>query len=123
MTLWIDNLAQEAADPIEAGRMMRQCFFSLGKLTKRQLTVDFLRRLFVRKVGTNEVERMAKGIIRGEERRNPKHVVILLEMKLDDAVRIMERLKKQFMREKVSLYMTISRGGPDKEGVFVESRH
>lgn len=38
MTFWIDNLADEAADPIEAGRKMRQCYYTLEKLTKRQLT-------------------------------------------------------------------------------------
>ena len=115
MTLWIDNLAQEAADPTEAGRKMRQCFYTLGKLTKRQLTLDCLRKLCVRRVGTHEVERMARMVVRGEGRRNSKIVVNLLGMKLEDAMEMVERLKKQFMREKVALYMTISRGGMIKE--------
>ena len=42
MALWIDELAEEAADPTEAGRKMRRCFYTLGKITKRQLTVDCL---------------------------------------------------------------------------------
>ena len=53
---------------------MRQCYFTLGKLTKRQLTVDCLRKLCVRRVGTHEVERLARSFIKGETRRNPRHV-------------------------------------------------
>ena len=94
---------------------MRQCYYTLEKLTKRQLTVDCLRKLRVRKVGTNEVEGMAMKIIKGEGRRNPKIVLTLLEMKLEDAMRIVERQRKQFMREKLSLYMTINRKGMIKE--------
>ena len=60
MTLCIENLAQEAADPIVAGRKMRQYYYTLEKLTKRQLTVDFLRKLCVRKMGTHEVKKMAR---------------------------------------------------------------
>ena len=67
MTFWIDNLADEAADPTEAGRKMRQINFTLRKLTKRQLTVDCLRKLRMRKVGTNEVETMSSSMIRGRE--------------------------------------------------------
>ena len=40
VTLMIQELAMEAADPEEAGRKMRQTFYSLGKLSNRQLTVD-----------------------------------------------------------------------------------
>ena len=65
MTFWIDNLADQAADPTEAGRKMRQCYYTLEKLTKRQLTVDCLKKLRVRRVGTNEVEKMSKRMIRG----------------------------------------------------------
>ena len=35
MTFWIDELAEEAADPVGAGRKMRQCHYTLGKLTYR----------------------------------------------------------------------------------------
>ena len=115
MALWIDELAGEAADPTEAGRKMRQCFYTLGKITKRQLTVDCLRKLIVRKVGTHEVEGLAKKVIKGEERRNPKIVLSLLQMKLEDALRQVEKAKKQFLREKVGLYMSINRGGMLKE--------
>ena len=115
MTFWIDNLADQAADPTEAGRKMRQCYYTLEKLTKRQLTVDCLKKLRVRRVGTNEVEKMSKRMIRGEVRRNPKIVVTLLELKLEDAEKIVERQRKKFLREKVSLYMTINRQGMIKE--------
>ena len=43
MTSRIDELAEEAADPIEAGRKMRQVYFTHRKLTNRQLTVDLLK--------------------------------------------------------------------------------
>ena len=115
MALWIDELAGEAADPTEAGRKMRRCFYTLGKITKRQLTVNCLRKLVVRKVGTHEVEGLAKKVIKGEERRSPKIVLSLLQMKLEDALRQVEKAKKQFMREKVSLYMSINRGGVLKQ--------
>ena len=115
MAFWIDELAGEAADPTEAGRKMRRCFYTLGKITKRQLTVDCLRKLVVRKVGTHEVEGLARKVIKGEERRNPKIVLALLQMKLEDAMKQVERGKKQFMREKVSLYMSINRGGMLKQ--------
>ena len=68
MTLWIETLAEDAADPTEAGRKMRRSFFTLVKLTNRQLTVDLLRKLCERKVGTLEVEGLARKVIRGEEK-------------------------------------------------------
>ena len=115
MALWIDELAGEAADPTEAGRKMRRCFYTLEKITKRQLTVDCLRKLVMRKVGTHEVEGLAKKVIKGEERRNPKIVLSLLQMKLEDALKQVEKAKKQFSREKMSLYMSINRSGMLKE--------
>ena len=56
VTSRIDNLAREAADPHEAGWKMRQVYFTQIKLTKRQLTVDLLRKLLERGIGTHEVE-------------------------------------------------------------------
>ena len=72
MTSRINQLAREAADPEEAGKKMRQVYFTNCKLTNRQLTVDLLRKLFERGVGTHDVESIAKKIIKGEPRRNPK---------------------------------------------------
>ena len=51
MTVEIDRLAQEAADPVEAGQKMRQVYFTQVKLTNRQLTVDLLRKLYERAIG------------------------------------------------------------------------
>ena len=68
----IDELAEEAADPTEAGRKMRQVYFSHCKLTYRQLTIDLLRKLIERGVGTHEVEKLAQKVIKGESRRSPK---------------------------------------------------
>ena len=39
----------------------------------------------------------------------------MLQLKLEDALRQVEKAKKQFMREKVSLYMSINRGGVLKQ--------
>ena len=52
----INQLATEAADPFVAGEKMRQVYFAQIKLTNRQLTVDLLKKLFERGVGTHEVE-------------------------------------------------------------------
>ena len=59
MTSRIDELADEAADPFEAGKRMRQVYFTNCKLTNRQLTVDLLKKLFERGVGTHDVESIA----------------------------------------------------------------
>ena len=115
MTFWIEELAQEAADPIVAGMKMRQVFYTLNKLTNRQLTVDLLRKLYERKVGTHEVESVAKKLVKGETRRNPELVKTILQIKLDDALVWVNRIKKQLMREKVNLYISINRGGLLKE--------
>ena len=72
MTSRIDELAEEAADPTEAGRKMRQVYFSHCKLTYRQLTIDLLRKLIERGMGTHEVEKLAQKVIKGESRRSPK---------------------------------------------------
>ena len=56
MTSRINQLAEEAADPQEAGKKMRQVYFTNCKLTNRQLTVDLLRELLERGVGTRVVE-------------------------------------------------------------------
>ena len=87
MTFKIDRLAQEAADPFEAGQKMRQVYFTQVKLTNRQLTVDLLRKLFERGVGTHEVEQLAGRVIKGESRRNPEIVKNILRLKLEDAIR------------------------------------
>ena len=59
MTSRIDELAEEAADPFEAGKRMRQVYFTNCKLTNRQLTVDLLKKLYERGVGTHDVESIA----------------------------------------------------------------
>ena len=78
MTTEIERLAREAADPVEAGQKMRQVYFTQVKLTNRQLTVDLLRKLYEREIGTHEVEQLAKKVIKGESRRNPKIVQNLI---------------------------------------------
>ena len=87
MTSRIEYLAREAADPFEAGKRMRQVYFSNCKLTNRQLTVDLLKKLYERGVGTHEVESVARKVIKGEPRRNPKIVKAIIEIKLEDALR------------------------------------
>ena len=72
MTSRIEELAGEASDPNEAGQKMRQLYFTHCKLTKRQLTVDILRKLLERGVGTHDVESIAQKVIKGEPRRNPE---------------------------------------------------
>ena len=52
MTSRIDELAEEAADPHEAGKRMRQVYFTNCKLTNRQLTVDLLKKLYQRTEGS-----------------------------------------------------------------------
>ena len=64
MTFKIDRLAQEAADPFEAGKIMRQVYFTNCKLTNRQLTVDLLKKLLERGVGTHDVESIALKVIK-----------------------------------------------------------
>ena len=59
MTSRIEYLAREAADPFEAGKRMRQVYFSNCKLTNRQLTVDLLKKLYERGVGTH-AEKLSK---------------------------------------------------------------
>ena len=115
MTLWIDELARDAADPLEAGRKMRRVFFALGKVARRQLTVNLLRKLCERRVGTHEIEKVAQNVIKGGGRRNLTVIDFLLKTKLDDALKWTERTKQQFMREKENLYTTINRGGLVKE--------
>ena len=115
VTLRIEELAQEAADPEEAGRKMRQTYFCLVKLRNRQMTVDLFRKLVERKVGTNEVEQIAMKLVKGETKRNPNLVEKLLKIKLDDAIKWVDRVRKQFLREKASLYTSINRGGLLKE--------
>ena len=61
MTSRIEYLAREAADPIEAGKRIRQVYFTNCKLTNRQLTVDLLKKLYERGVGTHEVASIAQG--------------------------------------------------------------
>ena len=61
MTSRIEYLAREAADPIEAGKRIRQVYFTNCKLTNRQLTVDLLKKLYERGVGTHEVTSIAQG--------------------------------------------------------------
>ena len=64
----IEELAEEAADPFEAGKRMRQVYFTNCKLTNRQLTVDLLKKLFERGVGTHDVESIALKVIKGEQK-------------------------------------------------------
>ena len=111
MTLWIEELASEAAEPITAGRKMRAVFFCLGKLVNRQLTTNLLRKLIERRVGTHEVEKSARLTIKDNLRRNLEVVDFLLKIKLKDAEKWTERLRKQFLREKENLYTSINRGG------------
>ena len=118
----INQLATEAADPIVAGEKMRQVYFVQIKLTNRQLTVDFLRKMLERKVGTHEVESLAQRVIKWDGRRNPEVVATLLRMKLKDAIAWAQRLKKEFLKKKAELYKSINRNGlivssdPPKEG-------
>ena len=111
----INQLATEAADPIVAGEKMRQVFFAQIKLTNRQLTVDFLRKMLERKVGTHEVESLAQRVIKWDGRRNPEVVATLLRMKLKDAIAWAQRLKKEFLKKKAELYKSINRRGLIKE--------
>jgi len=115
VTLKIAELAMEAADPELAGRKMRQVFFSLDKLTNRQLTVDSLEKMKERKVGTHEIERLAMQMIKGETRRNPEIVEAVIKIKLEDARRWVRRKRKKFLMEKADLYTTITRVGLIKE--------
>ena len=118
----INQLATEAADPIVAGEKMRQVFFAQIKLTNRQLTVDFLRKMLERRVGTHEVESLAQRVIKWDGRRNPEVVATLLRIKLKDAISWAQRLKKEFLKKKAELYKSINRNGlivssdPPKEG-------
>ena len=96
MTFWIEELAGDAADPTEAGRKMRRSFFTLVKLTNRQLTVDLLRKLCERNVGTKEVEVMASRVIRGQKgRRNSLIILELMKMKLKDAEKQLVTVRRQ----------------------------
>ena len=122
MATTIDNLAREAADPLAAGRMMRQLYLTHCKLTNRQLTVDLLSKMVQFKVGTHEVEKMSLSLIKGEERRNPEIVTTLLKIKLEDAFKWKVKIKKQFLREKEELYKIINRGGLLKETFWTALR-
>ena len=115
MTSRINQLAREAADPEEAGKKMRQVYFTNCKLTNRQLTVDLLRKLFERGVGTHDVESIAKKIIKGEPRRNPNIVKSIIKIKLEDALKWQHRIRQQILKEKEELYRVISRRGRLKE--------
>ena len=115
VTSRIDNLAREAADPHEAGWKMRQVYFTQIKLTKRQLTVDLLRKLLERGIGTHEVEQLAQRVIKGEPRRNSEIVKKLLKLKLDDAIKWRKRINRQSWKEKQELYRVINRRGMLKE--------
>ena len=115
MTSRINQLAGEAADPEEAGKKMRQVYFTNCKLTNRQLTVDLLRKLFERGVGTHDVESIAKKIIKGEPRRNPNIVKSIIKIKLEDALKWQHRIRRQILKEKEELYRVISRRGRLKE--------
>ena len=99
MTSRIDELADEAADPFEAGKIMRQVYFTNCKLTNRQLTVDLLKKLYQRGVGTHDVESIALKVIKGEERRNPKIVKAVIKMKLEDAMKWQQRIRHQSLME------------------------
>ena len=115
MTSRIEYLAREAADPFEAGKRMRQVYFSNCKLTNRQLTVDLLKKLYERGVGTHEVESVARKVIKGEPRRNPKIVKAIIGIKLEDALRWQHRTRRQCLMEKAELYRFINRRGRLKE--------
>ena len=111
MAYRIEELAREAADPEMAGRKMRQVYYSLDKLTNRQLTVNSLEKMKERKVGSNEIEKLAKQMVKGETKRNPSIVEAIINIKLEDARKWMKRKKKQFLKDKADLYTSISRGG------------
>ena len=115
MTSRIEYLAREAADPYEAGKRMRQVYFTNCKLTNRQLTVDLLKKLYERGVGTHEVESVARKVIKGEPRRNPKIVKAIIGIKLEDALRWQHRTRRQCLMEKAELYRFINRRGRLKE--------
>ena len=115
MTSRINQLAEEAADPQEAGKKMRQVYFTNCKLTNRQLTVDLLRKLLERGVGTHDVENVALKIIKGEPRRNPKIVKTIIKIKLEDALKWQNRIRRQSLKEKEELYRVINRRGRLKE--------
>ena len=111
MTSRIEELAGEASDPNEAGQKMRQLYFTHCKLTKRQLTVDILRKLLERGVGTHDVESIAQKVIKGEPRRNPEIVKTLIKIKLEDAIKWQNRIRRQSLKEKAELYRVINRRG------------
>ena len=115
MTSRIEYLAREAADPYEAGKRMRQVYFTNCKLTNRQLTVDLLKKLYERGVGTHEVESIARKLIRGVPRRNPSIVKALIKIKLEDAMRWHHRTRRQCLMERAELYRFINRRGQLKE--------
>ena len=111
MTSRIEELAGEASDPYEAGQKMRQLYFTNCKLTKRQLTVDILKKLLERGVGTHDVESIARKVIKGEPRRNPEIVKALIKMKLEDAIKWQNCIRRQSLKEKAELYRVINRRG------------
>ena len=115
MTSKIQELAEEASDPEEAGRKMRQLYFTNCKLTNRQLTVDLLKKLLERGVGTHDVENLSLKLIKGEPRRNPEIVKTLIRIKLEDAQKWQHRIRKQSLKEKAELYRLINRRGLIKE--------
>ena len=78
---------------------MRQVYSAQIKLTNRQLTVDFLKKILERKVGTHEVEALAQKVVKGEDRRNPEIVATLLRIKLNDAIMWAQRQKKRVLEE------------------------
>ena len=100
MTSKIQELAEEASDPEEAGRKMRQLYFTNCKLTNRQLTVDLLKKLLERGVGTHDVEKLSLKLIKGEPRRNPEIVKTLIRIKLEDAQKWQHRIRKQSLKER-----------------------
>ena len=90
------HLALECADPTKAARAMLQTGEKHIKLTKRQITFNFLDRLQSKRLGTEDVERASKGLIRNKLVRDQGYIDYVMRRRWRDA-REEERMRRLYL--------------------------
>ena len=93
--------------------MMHKYLTSNIKLTKRNLTLNVLRKLFDKNIGTNEVMNnavsMSKQFVR--KRFNDKLVKYVMQMKIVDAEKEQQSTRHEFYRMKSQYYQYVNKNG------------
>jgi len=119
--LSIEELVQKkgfTTDPQRAGEKMLEAAKASCNLTKKVQTKDLLEGLETRRIGTNEIEKMAKKLVM-EEVRDERVVVKLVRIAKDAAKKREKRSRKIFQEARKEALETLPAGWKRKHFLSV----